>query len=376
MKISYVTIGNASNIHSWSGLEYFISKTLENYVGEVSYIGDLKVKNKLGLRQKQIFYRLIGQRYDAVRNLHFANECSKQIQPLISTDTDVVFSPGSVATSLLNIPQHKVIYSDATFAGLLNFYVKDLCSATIRKGHYLEQKALESASLAIYSSEYAAKSAIENYDVDPQKVKVVPFGANINREYSLEEIEAIIDARSKRDCELLFLGVDWKRKGGELAVKVAKKLNMMGVKTRLHLVGLKKIPPGPLPDYVINHGFLSKSSAIEEEKIIKLMSKCHFLLLPTRAEAYGLAFCEANSMGLPAVATNVGGIPTIIKDHVNGMTFSLEEDESEYATFIASVFTNPSDYKKLALSSYNEYEKRLNWKVAGKSIARLLEGLR
>ena len=375
MKISYVTIGNALDVHNWSGLEFYIAKALEQHVGEVNYIGNLSIKKKLGLRPKQILYRLIGQRYDAVRNPFFAAQCSQQVKSLLRPDTDIVFSPGSVATALLETNKPKVIYSDATFAGLLNFYVYNYCSDTIRKGHYLEQKALDSASLAIYSSDYAAQSAIQNYHVEPGKVKVVPFGANIKHNFSLADIKRIVLNRSRKECNLLFLGVDWKRKGGGLAVNVARRLNEIGVKTSLHIVGIRDIPFRTLPGFVLNHGFISKSTKEGEEKLLNLMAKCHFLLVPTKAESYGLVFCEANSLALPSVTTNVGGISTIIKNNINGKMFGLSDTEEVYADYIASVFCNPTAYDQLALSSYNEYKTRLNWQVAGNTISRLLKEL-
>src|SRR5690554_4529940 len=373
MKISYVTIGSALNIHNWSGLEYNIGRALENHVGEVNYIGNLQIKKRFGLRAVKILHRLVGQRYDTVRDPHFALQCSQQVKSLLKSDTDVIFSPGSVATALLQTNKPKVIYSDATFASLLNFYVYDYCSYTIKNGHYLEQKALESASLAIYSSDYAAQSAVDNYNVNPNKIKVVPFGANLQHNFCYADIKTMIQRRSKKVCNLLFMGVAWKRKGGDLAVKIARRLNESGIRTILHIVGSEDIPIHPLPDFVKNHGFISKSTKEGEQIILKLMAFSHFLLLPTRAEAYGLVFCEANSLALPSIATNVGGIPTIIKNDINGRMFGLSDTEQVYASYIASVFNNAEQYEQLALSSFNEYKSRLNWDVAGKEISNLMK---
>ena len=375
MKISYVTIGNAQDIHNWSGLEYYIARTLEDHVGEVRYIGDIQVEQMPGLRPKQIFYRLIGQRYDGVRSQYFAKQCADWVRPRIKHDTDVIFSPGSVATAFLETNKPKVIYSDATFASLLNFYVFNYCRDTIKKGHYLEQKALDSSSLAIFSSDYAAQSAIQDYNTPPEKVKVVPFGANVRHNFSLKEIRMIINKRSATECHLLFLGVCWKRKGGDLAVRIAEKMNQTGIKTVLNVVGIKDIPLNPLPDFVKNHGFISKSTTGGERKLINLMAESHFLLLPTRAEAYGLVFCEANSMGLPAISTKVGGIPTIIRNEVNGRIFDYSDKEEPYAKYLTEVFTDKRRYNELALSSFNEFCSRLNWNVAGKVISKLLNDL-
>jgi hypothetical protein len=71
----------------------------------------------------------------------------------------------------------------------------------------------------------------------------------------------------------------------------------------------------------------------------------------------------------------VGGIPTIIKDDVNGKVFSKEANIANYCTYISNLFSNYSEYKHLALSSFNEYQCRLNWSVAGKTVKNLLTEL-
>jgi len=51
-----------------------------------------------------------------------------------------------------------------------------------------------------------------------------------------------------------------------------------------------------------------------------LFKGAHFVFIPSRAEAYGMAFAEANAFGVPAIGTATGGIPSIIRDGFNGYT--------------------------------------------------------
>jgi hypothetical protein len=44
----------------------------------------------------------------------------------------------------------------------------------------------------------------------------------------------------------------------------------------------------------------------------------------------------------------------------------------EYCEYIYNIFTNYHQYKELALSAFNEYESRLNWRVAGQKVRDLL----
>ena len=376
MKISYVTTYNAQDIHNWSGLGYSISKALENQKAQIDYIGNLIIRKKPIIRIKHKFISTILKKDLLIsRDPDVAKQYANQIKLLLNKNTDIIFSPGTIPISLLDSDKPKIVYTDSTFAGMLNFYKEfsNLCNETIRDGNFLEKEALESSSLIIYASDWAAKSAIENYKIDKEKVKVVPFGAITDFDGDYETIKQIIRHRSGKDCNLLFVGNDWVRKGGELAVLIAKSLNGKGLKTTLHLVGNYKLPFKDFPSYIINHGYISKSTNEGREKIGELFKNSHFLLVPSSAEAYGLVFCEANAYGVPSISTNIGGIPTIIKNGVNGQMFNINSDVELWSDYILSTYNDRRKYVDLCLSSYNEYKLRLNWWVAGKSIMSLLK---
>jgi glycosyltransferase involved in cell wall biosynthesis len=377
MKISYITSYDALDIHNWSGLGYSIARMLEAQNADIDYIGNLKTQLSLILGSKKLLSKITGKKFLIERDLNVGRLYAEQIQSRLKSDSSIIFSPGSVSIALLETIKPKVFYTDATFAGMLGFYdaFSNICAETIRNANFLEQKALESSKLVLYSSDWAARTAIENYIVDPSKIKVVPFGANVMCNRDLGDIKEMIQCRSLTECNLLFIGVEWKRKGGNLAVKIAEELNILGLKTKLHIVGLNKIPIKNPPDFIINHGFISKSTKEGNDRLNKLFALSHFLLVPSIAEAYGLVFCEANSFGLPGISTNVGGISTIIRNDVNGKMFSLDSEVSEWCNYILENFTEHSKYMDLCLSSFNEYKNRLNWDVAGKMIMKFLKDL-
>ncbi|HEY9597712.1 MAG TPA: glycosyltransferase family 4 protein [Cyanophyceae cyanobacterium] len=290
-------------------------------------------------------------------------------------EPDIIFSPGTIPIAYLETEKPIVVWTDATFAGLVNFYpgFDNLCAETIRNGNKMEQIALSKCQLAIYSSEWAARTAIQYYDVDPAKVKVVPFGANIGCDRTLTDIKRIIEHKSKNFdvCKLLFLGVDWHRKGGEKALEVAQLLNQRGIKTELHIVGCT--PPLELPDFVKPHGFISKKTAQGVRYLEQLFSESHFLILPSIAECAAVVFAEASSFGLPSLATNVGGIPTVIQDGKNGWTFAVDATPEKYCNYIESLMSSQESYKALALSSFQTYAEKLNWFSAGRQVQALIQ---
>ena len=296
---------------------------------------------------------------------------------LIIAGTAVVFSPGTVPIAYLECQQPIVFWIDCTFGGMIDFYTEfsNLSPETIKNGNRVESLSLNRCTLAIYSSDWAAQAAINGYQVSPEKVKVVPFGANIECNRSEVDIRMIVDSRPTNKGQLLFLGVSWYRKGGDIALKVAKELNKIGLDTELTILGCLPEVDEPLPKFAKYLGFISKATPEGRNKINRFLAESHFLILPSRAECYGIVFCEANSFGVPCLSTNVGGIPTIIKDSVNGKTFANGTNIVEYCTYISNLFADYSQYKELALSSFNEYQTRLNWSVAGQTVKKLLTEL-
>ncbi len=369
MKICYPTLYDASDLREWSGLGYFIQDSLRKQGAEVQLLGNLKIRNELFQKIKRKYYELLRhQIYRIERNpdivAHFAIEIKERINP----DCQLVFSPSSIPVALLDIDLPIVIYTDVTFHLMKDYYpeYKKYCRETKRDAEKMEYEALQRCSLAIYSSTWAARSAIEHYSVPEKKVKVVPFGANTTSPFDKSSVQEVIQKRNFDVLKIIFISNYWERKGGDIALEVVKLLNEKGVKTELHLIG--KIPDKNFPDFVYNHRFVDKNSTDGMKTFIRLLSSCHFLILPTRADCTPIVFNEANSFGLPCIATHTGGIPEIIHDDVNGFTFSLEAEASEYADRIADVFLNREKYLRLAFSSYEEYEKRLNWDVAGKKL--------
>jgi len=264
MKLAYVTAHDASDIRNWSGIVYYMPRSLQEQGILVDYIDSLKEKNELLFKGKQLLYSsLLKKNYSRHREpLVLKNYAQQVANKLAKLTPDLVFSEATAPIAYLECEQPVVFWTDATFAGMVGFYpgFSNLCQETIEDGNKMEKLALEKCKLAIYSSDWAAKTAIENYQVSQSKVKVVPFGANIECDRSLDDIKAIVDSRPSSQCNLLFLGVDWFRKGGDIALEVARELNQQGLNTKLTVVGCQPITNKPLPTFVKSLGFISKDS--------------------------------------------------------------------------------------------------------------------
>lgn len=388
MRLGYVTTYDISDRSTWPktqvgicGAGYHLAETLENQSVSLDYLGPLAKKPpSLSHKFKWHFHRkLFKKDYLYFADKPVLEEYASRISKKLSTsDSNLLLCPeNAVPISHLECKQPIVLWTDAPLAASINSYawLSNLCDETKRDIYLMEKAALERCRLILFLSDWAAQTAISIYGIDPSKVKVIPWGANIECDRTEDDIISIVESRNINPCKLLFVGTDWCRKGGNMAFAVAKNLNEMGLNTELIVVGCQPILDKPIPKFVKALGFINKYTDEGLKQMNKLFADAHFLILPSTADFSPHVLCEANSFGLPCLATNIGGIPTIIQDGLNGKTFSLQSGVLEYCDYVTSLMTVYSEYKKLAFSSFNEYQTRLNWSVAGKTMKQLLTNL-
>ncbi|MDJ1178840.1 glycosyltransferase family 4 protein [Roseofilum sp. BLCC_M91] len=353
---------------------------MESESVSIDYLGPLQRSKSLITRVKWLAYRhLFKKNYYSWAEPFVYRDYARQIsQKLSHSDADLVLCPeNAMLIAGLQANRPLVLWTDAPLGSLIDYYpyLSNLCSETKKKIYALEKAALENCQLIILVSDWAAQEAIKLYNLQPEKVRVIPRGANIRGDRTTEEIHHLIDSRPQNLCKLLFIGVDWIRKGGNIALEVTQELNKQGFPTELSIVGCQPMSKDPLPSFVKVYGFIDRSQRSGEQKIQELLGATHFFILPTQAETFGIVLSEANAFGVPCLTTNIGGIPTIIKDGLNGQKFSHQAEISDYCKYITSVMNNYDQYKQLALSAFEQYQSRLSWSVGCQQAKKLLQKL-
>jgi len=380
LRIAYVTTYDANDVRNWSGSGYFIARTLESSGASVEFCGPLRVKRSLLAKGRQMLCeRVRGKIHGRGREPWQLRNYARQVKlRLRDAQPDVVFSPGTIAISLVECRQPIVFWTDALFESLVDFYPQytGLCPHTLRDAHAMEKAALDRCALAIFSSTWAARSAIETYGAHPGKVRVVPFGANLANPPSQREALEAIRLRPTDQCNLLFIGMEWARKGADLALATAERLHRWGLRIEMTMIGVRPPLSSGLPSWVRALGYLDKRTEEDRGVLHRELSRSHFLVLPSRAECCAVVLAEANAFGVPCITTKVGGIPTVVRSGVNGEVFPVESFIDEAAAAIQSLLADQGRYRELAESARHEYDARLNWEVAGREVTSLLGGLR
>lgn len=110
----------------------------------------------------------------------------------------------------------------------------------------------------------------------------------------------------------------------------------------------KKVEDLDLSDKVV---FLGQ---IPHQQAISLMSKAYAFILPTRFDAFPFAIIEAMSVGTPSIASNVGGIPELIRDGIDGFLVPVE-DHRLLAEKIMNLLGNPTLRDSMGANARERY---------------------
>jgi glycosyltransferase involved in cell wall biosynthesis len=188
----------------------------------------------------ELVYRLFGKGYQWERSImvsRFYGRCLKH--RLANKDWDFILADkGSIVIAHLetNIP---ILYcSDITYFLINNYYSSyfNLSQKAVKEGNLLEKMALDRAFMCLFRSQWAADSAIKDYNISPDKVFVTSFGPNINEEYVPEHSDAIKMPRDN-ECNLLLVGREWYRKGCDTAIEAVNILRNSSINANLTICG-------------------------------------------------------------------------------------------------------------------------------------------
>ncbi|PWG03429.1 glycosyltransferase family 4 protein [Sphingosinicella humi] len=366
IRVAYVAVNSPYRLSSWSGIPHFALKELSRRFSDLHVIDTPWLDARLDRLSAAIRIGIMPMREPLVTRLfeRILNSRLAAIKP------DILVSIGAAHKVSRISPNLPLIHvSDGMFSTVIGYYPRylGLSSRSREIGRDVQADVVRRASAIAVASDWAAHCASEEYPCAASKIHVVPLGAN------LETPPAAAPPRTVGGpLKLLFVGYDWKRKGGDVVLSVFKRLRAHLKDAELHIVGCSPREARGVAG-VVQHGQLRKDVPEQQRKLVQLFTQANFLFVPSRYETYGLVFCEASAFGLPSITVRTGGIPTIIKDGVNGLLFSPEASVETYVERILRCWRDADGYDRLQRAARSEYETRLNWRSWGASIQGLID---
>ena len=372
LKIGFITATNPLDRRSSSGVHYRMFQALSQEFEEVVALGPLSISKPvwwvlrvIGFLHLKLFKKAHNTWHSPILSKHYAKQIEKK---LAIEKPDILIAPKASTEIAYLKTEIPIIYtSDTSFDQIKNYYhhYSNFSDDSIKESNSIEQRAINNSKYQVYCSAWAANHVISFYKANPKNVFIVKHAANLD--------EAPPQYKLKRNfinpIKLVFVGIEWERKGGDIAFEAFKKLLEQGYDVTFTVCGC--VPPVTHPRMTVIP-FLNKNNEQDRIAFDKLLLESHLFFMPTRAECFGIAFCEANAYGLPVITTDTGGVTSIVENGVNGYALPIDAKGQEYAAIIKTLLDAPQKIEEMSANARKKYENELNWAIWGKQIKELI----
>ena len=269
---------------------------------------------------------------------------------------------------------------------IMTFHTLERVKADTFRGESEERARQESAIVAcadavLASCDVEAEQFVRFYHADASRVRVVApgvqhaFFAPGHRPQARRAVGLTVD-----EPLLLFVGRLQALKGVDLALETLIELRRRGEPAQLAIVGGPSGPDGRATVTAL-HERVREANVIDHVHFVApqshqllstWMRAADVTLVPSRAESFGLVALESSACGTPVVASEVGGLTTLVEPGVNGMLMS-RRDPGPWADAVLSMLDpdNATVLSTGAVLSARPY----TWRGAGESLASLIDEL-
>jgi len=360
MKILYVaTQDNPLDLNAGSGADYQYYHAFVRHGAEVKIIGPFVDRPSLLERAYRKAHRLVSNRRYAKHSMAFLHQVARTVNKAVTSEPpDVVFSISTAALAFCTPSVPLVCRLDTPHIGYHEQYPL-FSEVEWRRMAGWEKRTLRKASLVITYSDWSAGILSSFYHLPRAKIFVTPDPAALPESAVPHTLD--LQPREMKPLHLLLVGRNFRRKGVDIAIEVAKLLNQDGIPTELHVVGLD----GPGSDHTQFVGLFNKTIELQLHAYVAQYQWAHFLLHPARFEPGGIVASEAAAFGLPTITNAAGGMATTVKHGVSGIVLPGASPAQAYVAAIKPFLDDPAAYQALRRSTRQRYEDELNWKVTG-----------
>ena len=234
-----------------------------------------------------------------------------------------------------------------------------------------EEQVVLAADRLVANTDAEASELIELYRADPDRVRVVHPGVDLEV-FSPGDMDA---ARATLGIApdatvLLFVGRIQLLKAPDVLVRAAAELLRMKPELRKNLVvaicggpsGTGLARPDALVDLATELGIenvVRFEPPASREELVNWYRAATVCVVPSYSESFGLVAIEAQACGTPVVAANVGGLPTAINDGKSGVLVT-GHNATDWAHAIDSIISYP-DHRQVLSAGALEHAAEFSW---------------
>jgi glycosyltransferase involved in cell wall biosynthesis len=343
-RIAFAYEGDSREPSAWSGIPRNLADALEELGVSVAHVSAEPGRIERLLRRGRDTAQLASEA--------FAKRLSR-VGPV-----DAILHLGSEFTAPDG--QRVATYDDMTVLQARDLdhpLLRDLDEAAIDAWAERQRSIFERAAACFVTTNWAARSVVEDYGIPADRVHVVGIGRNlaprpVPREWA--------------PPRYLFIGQDWRRKGGETLLRAFRGVRERVPDATLTVVGRHQgleEEPGVVP-----LGGLYLNRPDQRARMIHAYETSTCLVLPSQIEPSAIVHLEAAAAGVPSIGTTVGGVEDLIGD--SGRLVAPGDVEGLVAAMLE--LADPDVAAELGAAA-RERSEWFTWPAIAKRIATVLE---
>jgi glycosyltransferase involved in cell wall biosynthesis len=176
-----------------------------------------------------------------------------------------------------------------------------LTLAQARRWYALETDLYQRCALIFTASENTRNSLITHYNIPASRVRAVGEGVGRIHDHP---------GKTYDECIVLFVGIDFERKGGPLLLDAFARV-------KAHIPRARLLVAGPRAQSR-QDGVEWLGHVTDHQQMDELFSRATVFVLPSLCEPFGLVLVEAMSHGLPVVCSTADAMPEIVHQGETG----------------------------------------------------------
>ena len=241
------------------------------------------------------------------------------------------------------------VYTDHSHLANLYYPAFDASLLFSREWIDFEREVYRNAARVFIMSSHVGRSIVEHYGVDPHRITCVYAGSNV------ELTPMLLNNDNYQNQRIVFVGVDWERKGGPLLLAAFQRIRQKLPGAKLTVVGCSPQTHAPGVEVV---------GRVALTEVEKHLVQASVFCMPTKVEPFGIAPIEALAHKIPVVASRIGALPDIIQHGKTGILVAPDSID-ELADALTELLSNPAKCKAFGELGHRLVRETYTWEAVG-----------
>ena len=233
----------------------------------------------------------------------------------------------------------------------------------------ITKRVLRKADHITATGRFLKKQAESITSSAAHKISIIPFGVNIP--------ESVLETEESTAIKICFIKNHRPVSGADILIKAMAEVKKEIPEIKLSMTGAENAQTSRLKKLTEKLGLsdiIQFVGHINHSEIYSFIKEHTFMVMPSRAESFGVAAIESSACARAVVAANVGGVPEVVIDGKTGILVEPENPKA-LAKAIIELAKNPDRCREMGRDGYEFVKENYDWEKSLETMSELYNKL-